>query len=62
MEGEGKERARCPSRGCNLDGCGVALRRRERNQSCGRNAGMRHDADGAIWMGQIFKNVGMSNL
>lgn len=62
MEGEGKERARSAYRGCYLDACGVMHRRREGDQNCRRNAGMRNHADGAIWMGQIFKTVSMSNL
>jgi hypothetical protein len=62
VEGEGKERARSPCRGCNHDACCVALRGRECDQNCRGNAGMRNHADGAIWMGQIFKSVSMSNL
>jgi hypothetical protein len=62
VKGEGKERARFPCRGCNLDACGVTHRRREGDQDCGRNAGMRNHAHGAIWVGQIFKNVSMNNL
>jgi hypothetical protein len=46
----------------NLDCRDVALRRREGDQGCGGNAGMRNYADGAIWMGQIFKGVGMGDL
>jgi hypothetical protein len=62
VEGEGKERARVPCRGCNLDACGVTHRRREGDQDCGRNAGMRNHAHGAIWMGQIFKRVSVGDL
>jgi len=38
------------------------LRRREGDQSCRGNAGMRNHADGAIWMGQIFKRVSVGDL
>ena len=62
MKGEGKERARSPCQGCNIDARCVALRCRQCDQNCRGNAGMRNHADGAIWMGQIFKSVGVSNL
>jgi hypothetical protein len=62
VEGKGKERARSACRGFNLDCRDVTLRRREGDQSCERNAGMRNHADGAIWMGQIFKRVSVGDL